>query len=142
MTILTLDQAKAVFTASLPKRREMNLKPLSVAVLDGGGHLIACQRQDDAFTLRPQIAAAKASGALALGIFSSKIADIAQEGPTFVAALGSISAAQIVPAMGGVLVVDATGKTIGAVGVAGDTSDSDEAHVLAGLAAISLAAQS
>jgi uncharacterized protein GlcG (DUF336 family) len=46
------------------------LKPLSAAVLDPGGHVIAFQRQDGASILRFQIAAAKAFGALALGVSS------------------------------------------------------------------------
>lgn len=55
---------------------ELGLKPLSVAVLDAGGHLQALQRQDGASILRPQIAIAKASGALALGVSSRKIGEI------------------------------------------------------------------
>jgi uncharacterized protein GlcG (DUF336 family) len=49
----------------LTKGVELGLKPLSVAMLDAGGHMIAFQRQDGASTLRPQIASAKASSAMA-----------------------------------------------------------------------------
>jgi uncharacterized protein GlcG (DUF336 family) len=48
----------------------------------------------------------------------------------------------VVPAAGGVLVTDAAGAIIGAVGVTGDTSDNDETCALAGIAAAGLTAQS
>ncbi len=139
--MITLERAAAIVAAALAEGVGLGLKPLSVAVLDAGGHLIAFQRQDGASTLRPQIAIAKAAGALALGVSSRKIADMAAERPSFVASLGPISPAGIVPAAGGVIVVDAGGKAIGAVGVTGDTSDQDERCALAGIAAAGLAAQ-
>ena len=141
MARITLDQANRVIAAAIAKGHELGLKPLSVAVLDPGGHLIAFQRQDAASTLRPQIACGKAGGALALGVSSRKIADMAVERPTFVGALASMSAHGIIPAAGGVIVVDGAGATIGAVGVTGDTSDKDEACALAGIAAAGLEPQ-
>jgi len=141
MTRITLDQANIIITAALEKGVQLGLKPLTVAVLDPGGHLIALQRQDGASTLRPQIATAKASGALALGISSRKIGDMAADRPVFVGSLGPISAHGVVPAAGGVIVVDAEGAPIAAVGITGDTSDNDEACALAGIAAAGLAPQ-
>lgn len=138
--MITLDQANAIAAAALAKGREMGLKPLTVAVLDAGGHLIALQRQDGSSNLRPQIAVGKANGALALGLSSRKIADMAVDRPTFVASLTTLSPQGLVPAAGGVIVVDATGATIGAVGITGDLSDNDEACALAGIAAAGLRA--
>lgn len=141
MDHISLDQANAVIAAAFEKGCELALKPLSVAVMDAGGHLLAFQRQDGASTLRPQIAAAKAGGALALGISSRKIADMAVERPSFVASLGPIAPHGIVPAAGGVLIVDNDGQPIGAVGITGDTSDNDETCALAGIAAAGLYSQ-
>ncbi|WBX84432.1 GlcG/HbpS family heme-binding protein [Sphingosinicella microcystinivorans] len=141
MSRISLDQARTVIAAALMRSKELGLKPLSVAVLDAGGHLIAFERQDGASNLRPQIAVGKASGALALGVSSRKIGDMAAERPTFVAALGTVSQAGIIPAAGGVLVVDDTGLVIGAVGITGDTSDNDETCALAGIAAANLGTQ-
>jgi uncharacterized protein GlcG (DUF336 family) len=141
MTRLTLAQANAVVAAALAEGRTRGLKPLSVAVLDSGGHLLAFQRQDGSSTLRPEIAVSKASGALGLGVSSRKIGDMAVERPSFVAALAPISAHGITPAAGGVIVVDADGLALGAVGVTGDHSDNDELCALAGIAAAGLAAQ-
>lgn len=141
MSRITLDQANTVIAAALAKGAELGLKPLSVAVLDAGGHLLAFQRQDGSSNLRAEIATAKASGALGLGVSSRRIGDMAADRPSFVASLGPISAHGVVPAAGGVIVTGADGFAIGAVGVTGDTSDNDELCALAGIAAAGLSAQ-
>jgi uncharacterized protein GlcG (DUF336 family) len=141
MSPLTLEKAESICRAALAKGAELRLNPLTVAVLDAGGHLVALQRQDGASTLRPQIACAKAGGALGLGVSSRKIAEMAAERPTFLAALAPLSASGVVPAAGGVIVEDANGLAIGAVGVTGDSSDNDEVCALAGVAAAGLAAR-
>ena len=136
---LTLDRAEAIVAAGLRKGRELGLKPLTIAVLDAGGHLLAFARQDGSSTLRPQIAMAKASGALGLGVSSRQIGEMAETRPQFVAALQGIAPHGVVPAAGGVLVVDAEARVLGAVGVTGDLSDNDELCALAGVAAAGLA---
>jgi uncharacterized protein GlcG (DUF336 family) len=137
MPRISLDQANQIISAALAKGRELGLKPLCVAVLDGGGHLIAMQREDGASTLRPQIAIGKAAGALGLGISSRKIGEMAAERPTFVATLASLAPQGLIPAAGG-LIVAGSETPIGAIGVTGDTSDNDEICALAGLAAAGL----
>jgi uncharacterized protein GlcG (DUF336 family) len=141
MTALTLAAANSVIVAAFAKGEELKLKPLSVAVLDAGGHLIAFQRQNGSSNLRPQIAAGKAGGALAMGVSSRKIGEMAAERPSFVASLGSISPHGVIPAAGGLLILDNAGAVIGAVGVTGDTSDNDELCAKAGLEAAGLATQ-
>lgn len=138
MSRITLDQANTIIAAAFAHGQTLKLKPLSVAVLDAGGHLIAFQRQDGSSNMRAQVATAKAGGALALGVSSRKIAEMAVDRPTFVASLGPISQHGIVPAAGGVIVLGADGLAIGAVGITGDTSDNDEACALAGIAAAGL----
>lgn len=137
---ITLTQAQTVVAETLNEGRALSLKPLSVVVLDAGGHMIAFAREDGSSNLRPQIATAKASGALALGVSSRVIGEMAIERPTFINAAAGLNAAGIVPAAGGVLVRDASGTIIGAVGVTGDTSDNDEAAALAGIRAAGLSA--
>lgn len=138
MSRISLEQANSVIAAAFAHGKQLGLKPLCVAVLDAGGHLIALQRQNGASILRPQIATAKASGALGLGISSRKIGEMAVERPTFVASLGPIAPHGMLPAAGGVIVVGADGAVLGAVGITGDTSDNDEACALAGIAAAGL----
>lgn len=141
MNRLNLDQANSIIGGALAKALELKLKPLTVAVLDPGGHAIALARQDRASTMRGQIASGKAAGALGIGVSSREIATMAAERPTFVAALAALSANGVIPAAGGVIVIDTSGEVIGAVGVSGDSSDNDEICALAGVAAAGLAAQ-
>ena len=138
---LTLEQANAIILGAFAAGRAKGLKPISVAVLDAGGHLIAFQRQDGSSNLRPQIAVGKASGALAMGVSSRKIGEMALERPSFIAALGPIAAGGLIPAAGGVLATSADGLLLGAVGVTGDTSDNDEHCALAGIEAAGLSAR-
>jgi uncharacterized protein GlcG (DUF336 family) len=141
MSRINLAQANTIIATAFEKAGELGLKPLSVAVLDPGGHMIAFQRQDGTSTLRQKIACGKAAGALALGMSSRKIRDMAVNWPAFVGSLGQISPQGVIPAVGGVIVVDTEGAPLGAVGVTGDTGDNDEACALAGIAAAGLTAQ-
>jgi len=141
MSHITLDQANAAIAGAFAKGRELGLKPLSVAVVDAGGHLIAFQRGDTASFARARIAAGKAAGALALGVSSRKVGEMAAERPWFIGAFASSAPHPVIPAAGGVIVVGADGTPIGAVGVTGDTSDNDELAALAGIAAAGLRAQ-
>ena len=141
MSRITLDQANAVISGAYAKARDLGLKPLTVAVVDAGGHLLALQRQDASSILRPQIAVAKAAGALALGVSSRKIGEMAAERPSFIASLGPIAPLGAVPAAGGIIIVDADNLPVGAVGVTGDTSDNDEACAIAGIDGAGLVAQ-
>jgi uncharacterized protein GlcG (DUF336 family) len=139
---LTLKQANAVIEAALAHATSLQLHPVCVAVVDAGGHLLALQRQDGSSNLRPQIATGKAAGALALGISSRLIADIAAERPAVITSLASLPGGTIVPAPGGIIVIDGSGNTIGAVGVTGDTSDNDERCAIAGATGAGLKIQS
>jgi len=124
---LNLAQSNALIDAAFAKGAELGLKPLTVTIHDPGGHLIACQRQDGASNMRVKLAGGKASGALALGVSSRTIGDMAVDRPHFVAAVDTMSEGGMVPAAGGVIVCDAGGQVVGAIGVTGDTSDNDEA---------------
>jgi uncharacterized protein GlcG (DUF336 family) len=139
---ITLRQATTVVEAALRKGREMGCAPLAVAVLDDGGHLKAFAREDGAGIVRPQIAIGKAWGALGMGLGSRTLARrVAEQGPqqqAFFSALNAMSGGRVVPAAGGVLIKDASGGVIGAVGISGDVSDKDEACALAGIAAAQL----
>jgi uncharacterized protein GlcG (DUF336 family) len=141
MSRITLAQANTVIDGAVAKAQELGLKPLGVVVLDAGGHLIAFQRQDGASTGRLQLATGKAAGALFLGLSSRKIGDMVADRPIFVASLGPIAPAGVIPAAGGVIIVDGEGLAIGAVGISGDLSDKDEMCTLAGIAAAGLTPQ-
>jgi uncharacterized protein GlcG (DUF336 family) len=135
MTRLTLADSNRIIEAAFAKAGELELKPLGVAVLDAGGHLLAFQRQDRASFMRHEIAAGKAFGALATGMGSRALGRVAMDRPHFFTGLSGVSGGRIVPVPGGVLVRDAGGEIVGAVGVSGDTSDQDEACAVAGIEA-------
>ncbi len=139
MTHLTLDHARTILDAALAKAVERGLKPLAVAVLDARGALKAFAAQDGTSLRRGEVARGKADGALALGMGSRAIAKAAAERPSFVAAVTHAVGSSLVPAPGGVLVMQ-DGKVVGAVGVSGDLSDNDEICAVAGIEAAGLKA--
>jgi uncharacterized protein GlcG (DUF336 family) len=138
--MLTLSQANTILQAALNEARQRKTAPLCVVVLDRGGAMVAFQREDGAGLLYPDIAFAKAWGSLGLGFGSRKLAELAQAMPTFVGSLTPIAGGRVAPVPGGVLVLDAAGTVIGAVGVAGDKGDPDEACALAGIEGAGLSA--
>ena len=140
MARLTLEQAATIVDVSLAKGREMGLNPLTVAVVDDGGHLKAFKREDGpGAALRPQIATGKAAGAVGMGRSSRRLGEMAAERPHFVNALAAAAQGRLVPVPGGVLIEDG-GEIVGAVGVSGDTSDNDETVAVAGIEAAGLSA--
>ena len=135
---VTLAQASTIVDAALKKGRETNCAPLTVAVLDAGGHLVAFKREDKSGILRFDIAFGKAWGALGMGYSSREIGERAQKAAGFFGALAAVSQGRMAPAAGGVLLHDDERNVIGAVGISGDTSDRDEECALAGVAAAGL----
>lgn len=131
--MITLDQARILIAATRRKSRELELNPLTIVVLDPGGHLVAMEREDGSAFGRPDIAIGKAAGALAMGVSSRRLGDMAAERPQFMAALSASWNGRLIPAAGGVLLKDTAGNLLGAVGVSGDLSDKDEEAALAGL---------
>ena len=123
---LTLNTAQKLAADCLSLAAGMGLKPLTVAVLDSAGNLKVLMRQDGTSTLRPEIAQAKAKGAIALGMGSRAIFERAKEQPYFIQAMNALAGGALVPGPGGVLVRE-DGASLGAVGIAGDSSDNDEA---------------
>lgn len=140
MSGITLAQASTIIDAALQKGRETNCAPLTVAVLDTGGHLVAFKREDRSGILRFDIAFGKAWGALGMGFGSRTLAERATNAPIFFGVLANVSHGRLIPVPGGVLIRDAGDDIIGAVGISGDTSDKDEVCALAGIAAASLKA--
>jgi uncharacterized protein GlcG (DUF336 family) len=133
MTAITLDQASILVDAALEHARELDLRPLTVTVLDPGGHPVVVKREDGAGILRPDIAHAKAWGCLGTGHGGAAGARHATRDPAFFAALAAISGGRVASSKGGVLVRDADGALLGAVGVSGDRPDNDEAVALHGV---------
>ena len=137
MTV-ALEQARVMIAETLKKGREMGLKPLSVIVLDAGGHVQAFEREDGAAPGRFAIAHGKAYGAVMLGMAGRAQMARAEAQAYFMAAVNGVYGGAVVPVPGGLLLRDDAGTVIGAVGVTGDTSDNDAEAGLAGIAAAGL----
>lgn len=137
MTI-TLEQARTVVDGALAHGAAEGFNPLTVAVLDQGGALVALARQDGSGHLRPDIAVAKAWGVLGLGMTNRAIAARAADSPEFFTSVAMLAGGRILSVPGGVFIRDAEGTLLGAVGVSGDGSLNDEAAALAGITAAEL----
>jgi len=141
MSSVSLAQASTIVDTALAKARELGLHPLTVVVLDPGGHMVAMKREDNSGILRAEIAGGKAWGTLGMGFGGREFARrAASGGAVFLNALMAASGGRIVPAPGGVLIRDAGGTVVGAVGISGDTSDKDEICCVAGIVAAGLTA--
>ena len=88
---ITLSQASTIVDVALKKARDNNLAPLTVAVLDAGGHLVAFKREDKSGLLRYDIAFGKAWGALGMGFGSRTLASRAAKTPQFFTMLAAAS---------------------------------------------------
>ena len=138
MASITLNKARTIVRKTLAKGREMELKPLSVVVLDAGGSPLAFEREDGAAPGRFEIARGKAFGCVMLGMTGSQLRDRAEAQAYFVNAVNGAYDGKVIPVPGGILVRDKRGAVLGAVGVTGDTSENDAEAGLAGIEAAGL----
>ncbi len=129
---LDLERAHELIKHSRAWGKSNDLKPLTVAVLDSGGYLLALAREDGTSNLRPEIAQGKARGAIAMGLGSRALFKRAQAEPFFIQSMNALSGGSLVPVAGGVLIKH-DGQILGAVGITGDTSDNDEACAIAAI---------
>ena len=133
MATINLRRARTIIKATLAAAREKDLNPITVVVLDAGGHVIAAEREDGASPGRFAIAHGKAYGAVMTGMPGSAQLARAEQQPFFMGALNGLYGGQVVPVPGGVLIKDAKGGVLGCVGVTGDTSDNDAEVAIAGI---------
>ncbi|MBB3396016.1 heme-binding protein [Rhizobium sp. BK060] len=131
--MLALKDAQEIASAALTYATSRQLMPLSVVVLDQRGVLKVAGTQDGASLARPDIALAKANGALSMGMGSRDLAKAAINAPHFIQSLSTTIRGGIVPHLGGVLIRNADGQLLGAVGISGDRGDRDEAAAIHGV---------
>jgi uncharacterized protein GlcG (DUF336 family) len=136
---IDLETATSVVDATLAHGASIGCHPLTVAVLDAGGHLVALKRQDRSGILRVEIAFGKAWGALGMRLPSRDLVRRAGHVPHFVDSLPAVSSGRVVLAQGGVLIRHGE-DVIGAVGVSGDHPDRDEECAVSGIEAAGLEA--
>ena len=137
MTI-TLAQSRTLIDAALAKGRALDLKPLSVVVLDPRAAMVAMMSEDGVSQMRARIAHGKANAAIALGMGTRALMNRAEQQAYFIQAVNGVAGGDMVPVPGGVLIQDQEGALLGSVGISGDTSDNDEAAAIAGIEAAGL----
>ena len=135
---LTRAQARAVVGGAITQAREADLSPLTIVVLDGGGHVVVAEREDGCAPLRYPVAQGKAFAALGIGVASGVTGERNHERPAFLAGVAAASQGKFIPVAGGVLILDGQDCVIGAVGVSGASSSEDQQAAIAGIEAAGL----
>ena len=130
---IALEGALQIAQATLAQGRAAGMLPLAVAVLDPRGTLKAFLAEEGTSLYRFQIARGKALGALGMGFGGQELEKRYGHVPGFIQAVQGLSEGNLVPVRGGVLIRDAQGKLLGAVGVSGETSANDEICAVAGI---------
>ena len=127
---LTLEDARRIAAAAEAEALS-NRWPVSIAIVDDGGHLLWLQRLDGAPPISAHIAPAKARTA-ALGRRESKVyEDMINQGR-----VSFLSAPELEGLLEGGVPILAEGHCVGAVGVSGVKSVEDAQIARAGIAAL------
>ena len=132
MTLLTLETSERIAKAAITYAREKGLNRMGIAVIDSGGNMILGLREDGSGLAAIEIATGKARAALTFGCTSKQIADALAGNPLAGPSVLSILGGRIVLLGGAVLLQDADGTTLGAIGAAGGAPDDDETVATAG----------
>ena len=135
---ISLSKSRTIIEGALAEGRALDLKPLSVVVLDPRAAMVAMMSEDGVSQMRARIAHGKANAAIALGMGTRALMNRAEQQAYFIQAVNGVAGGDMVPVPGGVLIQDQEGALLGAVGISGDTSDNDEAAAIAGIEAAGL----
>ena len=130
---ITLKEAEAVITAAKAKAEEINTR-MNIAVVDSGTNLISFVHMDDAWLGSIDISQKKARTARYFNMPTGEIGKLSQPGGPLYNIEHSNGGLITFP--GGVLIKNAGGEIIGAVGVSGDSVENDHIVAQAGADAI------
>lgn len=135
---VTLSRARVIVRKTIEAGKEKGFNPLTVVVLDAGGHIVICERQEGASPGRFFLAQGKAYGSVMLGMSGSVQTAMAEDRPFFMSAVNGALDGKMVPVAGGILLRDKRGNIVGAVGISGDTSGNDAEAGMVGVEASGL----
>ncbi|QJB31900.1 heme-binding protein [Chitinophaga oryzae] len=126
---ITYDQAARALSAAIAKAKELNI-PVSVAVVDAGGHPVAFGRWNSVYGVA-DFAVKKAKTAAMFGVDSDVMGNIiAGAGLN---GYGMINAnGGLLTIAGGVTIKDKNGNVIGAIASSGGTPEQDKEIAMAG----------
>jgi uncharacterized protein GlcG (DUF336 family) len=118
---LTLEDAQSLLAAA----RTAAAVPMSFAVMDAGGHLLALERMDGAPWISTDIAQGKAWTSAAYGVPSAAQKEKMAAMPVFATAVTAMTHGRFTPQTGAVPVYRG-GALVGALGGSGGTGEQDE----------------
>ncbi len=122
---LTLDFTQKLLLQAQKFAGELG-KPMTFAVVDAGGHLIALHRMDGARFITAEIATGKAYTSAAWGVPSGEMRERAKNLPNFSTAISAMTHGRHTPQTGAVPIM-MDGELVGAIGASGGTGEEDEA---------------
>jgi uncharacterized protein GlcG (DUF336 family) len=141
---LTLATAQQIIAGSLAGERSSSERHIAVAVCDTGAHPLALAREDLAPPLLAHIAQAKAFTCIAYGKPTDLVRDWAEATPAWFEGVTNVAQATmgmpLIGSRGGVTIVDENGTVLGAVGIAGEAGEFDEALARRGIESAGLCA--
>ena len=133
--MLTTDESLALCAAAKTAAEQAGTPPMSFAVTDPGGHLVALVRMDGALWITATVAQGKAWTAAAYGAPSHAQKEKMAQMPNFASALTTMTGGAYTPQTGGVPVYR-DGVLLGGIGASGGTGDEDQAAVTAAVESI------
>ena len=120
---IDLDLALKLIEGAKAKAKEIGV-PMVIAVVDGGGNLVAQQRMDGALLVSIDISRNKAYTAVAVKIPTNDLAAVTQSGQTLFG-LHTTDGGRIV-IFGGGIPLTQNDEIIGGIGVSGGSPDQNE----------------
>ncbi|MFE3187980.1 heme-binding protein [Nocardia sp. NPDC059240] len=126
-----LQQAQAIVAAAEERARQIGV-PMNIAVMDGGGHLLAFARMDRAILGSIDIALAKAKTSVLFNGPSENLWEFCKPGGP--APATELTNGGLIPYAGGVAINDEDGSLLGAIGVSGGLPVQDGDVARAGVA--------
>jgi len=129
---LTLKKAHECIERGFARAEALGFK-VAIAVVDGAGHLVACDRMDGALWITPEIARAKANAAAAFRASTLELEARFATRQLFADNVATLGAWPLVFGKGAVPLVE-DGQIVGAVGVSGAVP-ADHDHAIADEAA-------
>src|SRR6266511_1594945 len=128
------EEAKHMMDAARAEATKLG-KSVSIAILDGGGLMMAFERYNDAPGFTAVVAESKASASAFMGRDSGALEAMATNAPGVMSAVSARLQGRFAPRQGAVVIRNDNG-IYGAIGVSGATSEEDEQIAKAGLAAL------
>ncbi|SKA37520.1 Uncharacterized conserved protein GlcG, DUF336 family [Chitinophaga eiseniae] len=126
---ISYDQAASALSAAIAKAKELNI-PVSIAIVDTGGHLVAFGRWNSVYGVA-DFALKKAKTAVMFGVDSDVIGNIIAgaglNGYSMINANGGL-----LTIAGGVTIQNKDGNIIGAIASSGGTPEQDKEIAMAG----------